>query len=417
MTHPPERVVIVGAGECGIRTAVNLREHRWGGALIVIGEEPEVPYERPPLSKVGIDPTHSAGSPPIVPADRFAELDLEFIRGTAVATIDREHRTVIVDDGQAVPYDRLVLATGARARRPAIVGGDAILTLRTVADLRKLRHQLTPGARLVVIGGGFIGLEVAAGAVERGCEVVVLEFAHQLMSRVVPAMVANVVELRHREAGVDLRLGIGVESIESVGTRHRLQLTDGSSISCDVVVAGVGALPNTELAAACGLMVDNGIAVDSHLCTSDPAIFAGGDCCSFPHPLYGDRRIRLEAWRNAVEHAEVLAANVLGGERVCDTVPWFWSDQYELGLQIAGLHAAAVHDVVRRRPDGAEVRFGLNYDGRLVSASGVAEGTSIAKDIRLAEMLIAHRATPRVTELADPSFNLRSLLKDGRGES
>ncbi len=408
-----ERIVIVGAGDCGARTALALREQGWQGELRLVGDEPEPPYERPPLSKIGITGIEGADPPAIAPVERFEELDIELIAGMPASSIDRTEAQVVLGDGRRLDYDRLLIATGSRARRPAIIGDDgAVLTLRGLADLRRLRRQLVPGTRLVVIGGGFIGLEVAAGAVALGCEVVVLEFAHRLMSRVVPALVAAVLDTRHREAGVDLRLGVGVESISQAGDAKRLSLTDNTTIVGDVVLAGVGAVPNTELAAQSGLLVDNGICVDEHLQTSDPQIYAGGDCSSFPHPLYDNRRVRIEAWRNAVEHAELLAGNLTGGRAVCATVPWFWSDQYELGLQIAGLHAAAVHDVVRRRDDGVEIRFGLDHDGRLVSASGVAEGTVIGRDIRLAEMLIAQRATPRVTELADPSINLRSLLRE-----
>jgi 3-phenylpropionate/trans-cinnamate dioxygenase ferredoxin reductase subunit len=221
---------------------------------------------------------------------------------------------------------------------------------------------------------------------------------------------------RHLAAGVELRCGVGIERIEPVeGNDHRggarIVLTDGSAVEVDVVVAGVGALPNTELAAAAGLEVDNGIAVDRFLRTSDPVIFAAGDCCSFPHPLY--RRIRLEAWRNAFDQAEVVARNLLGAEEPYERIPWFWSDQYELGLHIAGLPSAATEEVLRVRPDGAVLRFGLDADGRLVAASAVAAGTGIAKDIRLAELLIARGARPDPAALADPSVNLRALSREG----
>jgi 3-phenylpropionate/trans-cinnamate dioxygenase ferredoxin reductase subunit len=180
------------------------------------------------------------------------------------------------------------------------------------------------------------------------------------------------------------------------------------------VVAGIGATPNTELAASAGLTIANGVAVDAGLRTDDAAIFAAGDCCSFPHPVYGGKRVRLEAWRNALEHAEIAAANMLGGERVCNTVPWFWSDQYDLGIQIAGLHAEAAYEVVRRRDDGVDVRFGMDNTGRIVSASGVGVGTSIGRDISMAERLIAEGARPEPTALADPSVNLRDLAAAAR---
>ena len=272
------------------------------------------------------------------------------------------------------------------------------------------RELLAPGARLVVIGGGFIGLEVASSASQRGCAVAVVEVAPQVMGRVVPADLAAMMAARHVAEGVDLRCGVGVAAISDDGDCSRVHLSDGTIIDGDVIVAGVGAVPNTELAANAGLTIDNGIAVDEHLQTSDPAISAAGDCCSFPHPLFGGRRIRLESWRNAHDHANHVAAQITGAPEPYQVVPWFWSDQYDLGLQIAGLPDAASTTIVRVRPDGTELHFGLDGSDHLVAACGVAAGTAIAKDIRLAEMLIAKWAQPDPTALADPSVNLKSLL-------
>jgi 3-phenylpropionate/trans-cinnamate dioxygenase ferredoxin reductase subunit len=309
-----------------------------------------------------------------------------------------------------VPYDRLLIATGARPRRPAIPGSRLAHCLRSVDDAVALRHRLAPGSRLLVIGGGFIGLEVAASAIQRDVQVTIVEFAHRLMSRVVPAAVAQVVHNRHVKAGCDLRLGIAIRRLVENRGQVDVELSDGSRLTVDLVVAGVGALPNVELGATAGLSMSNGIAVDAGLRTSDEAIFAAGDCCSVAHPLYEGARVRVEAWRNAVSHAEVAAENMLGGERIYNAVPWFWSDQYELGLQIARLHSLAVTDVARRRPDGFELRFGLDAAGRVVSASGVAPGQSIARDIRAAERLIASRSSPNPADLANPSVSLRSFL-------
>jgi len=247
--------------------------------------------------------------------------------------------------------------------------------------------------------------------------VTVIEIAKRSMGRGVPPEIGAIMEERHRRAGVDLRFGVGVDRIEAEGKATRLSLSDGTRVVCDVVIAGIGVIPNTELAAQSGLTIANGISVDTHLGTDDPAIFAAGDCCSFPHPLYGDLRIRLEAWRNAHDTANVAAANMLGGDKVCDAVPWFWSDQYELGLQICGLPDAAVTEVVRRRADGCDVRFGLDAHGRLVCASGIAPGGGIAKDIRLAEMMIARRETPSVGALADPDYPLKKLLDAAKGST
>ena len=413
MSHPDaattERIVIVGAGDCGTRAAVALRTHGFTGSLTLVGDESVTPYERPPLSKQVLHASPS--EPPVIAsAQHLVDLDISWVSGTAATGIDRAQQHVILASGDRLAYNRLLLATGARARQPAIGEPGVIRTLRSLSDAEALRQLLTPDTRVLVIGGGFIGLEVAATAVVRGCTVTVIEFAHRLMSRVVPAAVASIVQKRHLTAGVDLRCGVGVDRIDARGDAWGVVLTDGTTVIADVILAGVGVVANTELAAAAGLIVSNGISADENLRTTDPSIFAAGDCCSFPHPLYGGQRVRLEAWKNALDHAEIAARNMLGEQVTCDTVPWFWSDQYELGIQIAGLHAAAAYEVVRSRDDGTEIRFGLDNDGRVVSASGVAEGSSIGRDISLAEIMIANRVTPRPTELANPAISLRGLL-------
>jgi 3-phenylpropionate/trans-cinnamate dioxygenase ferredoxin reductase component len=401
------RIVIVGAGECGTRTALRLRQLGFDGELTLIGNEPTLPYERPTLSKAVLT---GASPPAITSLDDLNTNAITWQTSLTVNSIDREQRRVLLSDGTTIPYDRLLIATGSRARKPAVDDPSSVMTLRSLADANELREKLNSKARLLVIGGGFIGLEVAASARSLDCEVTVVEFAHRLMSRVVPARVASVLQERHLEAGVDLRCGVAIDELEAKSGSLRVVLSDGTTLTADVAVGGVGAIPNVELASLAGLTITNGIAVNEQLQTSDPDIFAAGDCCSFPHPLYGGERIRLEAWRNAIEHSEIAAQNLLGGTAVCDAVPWFWSEQYELSLQIAGLHAAADYEIVRTRDDGTEIRFGLDATGRLVSASGVAEGTGIARDIRVAEMLIARRLTPSPTILANSSIGLRELL-------
>jgi 3-phenylpropionate/trans-cinnamate dioxygenase ferredoxin reductase component len=406
-----DRVVIVGAGECGARVAQALRERGWDGDVTLIGAETDLPYERPPLSKRALTDEHEPVPATICSGERFGELGIDVVLGVAADSIDRDARQVRLGDGRSIPYQHVVLATGARARTlGAIDGADAAITLRTRADASRLRRFLTPGTRVIVVGGGFIGLEVAASARQRGCHVAVVELAQQVMGRVVPPDVAAVMAARHVAEGVDLRCGVEIAAIDRNGSSTRVHLGDGATIDGDVVVAGVGAVPNTELGERAGLAIDNGIAVDEQLQTSDPTIFAAGDCCSFPHPLYGGRRIRLEAWRNAQDQANHVAARLTGTDDPYRVVPWFWTDQYDLGLQIAGLPDAATTTVTRVRADRTEIRFGLDHDGRLVAATGVAPGTGIAKDIRLAEMLIAARAAPDPAALADPTVNLKRLL-------
>ena len=406
----PRRIVVVGAGECGARVVLKLRDLGWTGELTLVGDEFDPPYERPGLSKSAL--THDTPPPAIVSLDRLVELDIGFAAGVGALDIDRAARRVVLADGRTVAYDRLLLATGARARVPAIEGADAVVTLRSLADARHLRRRLASGVGVLIIGGGFIGLEVAASASQLGCSVTVIEYAHRVISRVVPTAVADVVLQRHVEAGVDVRCGVGAESVATTVTgTYRTTLTNGTTLASDLVVAGVGAVPNTRLAAQAGLSLDNGIRVGPTLCTDDEAIFAAGDCCSFPHPLYGGQRVRIEAWRNALDQVEVVAENLLGAARVYDAVPTFWSNQYELTIQIAGLHEHAVAEVVRCRDDDVELRFGLDHTGRLVSASGVAVGNALARDIRLAEHIIEQRAIPHRTHLSDPHVPLRSLLR------
>jgi 3-phenylpropionate/trans-cinnamate dioxygenase ferredoxin reductase subunit len=285
------------------------------------------------------------------------------------------------------------------------------LYLRTFSDALALRKRLNPGARLAVIGGGFIGLEVTASAVARGASVTLIEAAPRLLSRGVPEAIAERVEDRHARAGVDIRLGRAIERIEAAEGGFAVGLDDGGRIACDAVVAGIGAVPETTLARQAGLALDNGIAVDETLRTSDPDIFAAGDCCSFPHPLYHGRRIRLEAWRNAQDQGAAAARYMLGATEPYASVPWFWSDQYDETLQIAGLADAGSRTVEREAPGGARLFFHLAADGRLVAASGVGANAAIAKSIRLAEMLIAARAAPDPAALAAPDVNLKSLLR------
>lgn len=400
-------MVIVGAGECGTRAALALREAGCDGAVTLIGAEPHAPYERPPLSKDAI-----AADAPVPKAiggsERLAEAGVDFRPSRRALGIDRAARRVLLDGGEAIPYGRLLLATGARARSLPLPGaeGPTVATLRTLDDAARIREGLGPGRHLAVVGGGFIGLELAASARKLAAEVAVVEALPRLLTRGVPAEVAQVLYERHIAEGVTFRFGARITEITHAG----VVLADGAVVRADLVVVGIGAVPNTELAAAAGLAVENGVAVDATLATSDPAVFAAGDCCSFPHPLYDDRRVRLESWRSAQEQGALAARNMLGAAEPVSGVPWFWSDQHDLSLQIAGLAEGAAVHARRELKDGAFVLFHLGPDGRLLAASGVGVGNAVAKDVRLAEMLIARRRHPDPAALADPAVNLKKLL-------
>lgn len=403
-------IVIIGAGECGARAAFALREKGFGGEITLIGAEPHLPYERPPLSKDGL--AEAALPRLIAGAAGYEKARITVLTGVTVESIDRSRKAVTLSDGRSLDYDRLLLATGARPRAfPGVPeNAERIRMLRTHADALAIRAALKPGARLAVIGGGFIGLELAATARRLGAEVVLVEGLTRVLSRGVPEEIAAFVAGRHRREGVEIICGAQIAAIEEAGDGARLLLAGGARIEADMIVVGIGAVPNTELAEAAGLVIENGIAVDERLCTSDPDIYAAGDCCSFPLPHYGGRRVRLEAWRNAQDQGALAAANLIGAAETTASVPWFWSDQYEFTLQIAGLADGAETTVRRDMGEGAFILFHLDSEGRLIAASGIGPGNAVARDIRLAEMLIAAGATPDPLALASPETRLKKLL-------
>jgi 3-phenylpropionate/trans-cinnamate dioxygenase ferredoxin reductase component len=244
-----------------------------------------------------------------------------------------------------------------------------------------------------------------------GCPVTVVELGPRLMGRAVPARIAAIMAERHIAAGVDIRCGTGVTGLAETASGVTITLAEGGTVEADVVVAGVGAVPETSLASAAGLEVGDGIMVDARFATSAPDVFAAGDCCRYPYSLYDGRPLRLESWRAAQEHGTAAARAMLGGTEPYAGVPWFWSDQHDYTLQVAGFLHAAAGEVVRTRPDGVEIWFGLSASGRLVAAAAAGPGNSVARDIRLAEMLIAHRAAPDPAALADPAVTLKSVLR------
>ncbi|MCV0395105.1 MAG: FAD-dependent oxidoreductase [Rhizobiaceae bacterium] len=411
MTAVDAGMVIVGAGECGARAALALREGGYQGRVTLVGGEPHPPYERPPLSKDAMTGDDQPSPRVIASFEQLADLRIAFLAGSPVTAIDREARSVVLADGRSLSYERLLLATGSSPRRLAIApASPRIAYLRTFDDALALREQMTPGRRVTIVGGGFIGLELAASARRRGAEVTLIEAQERILKRGVPEAVTEIVHKLHAGNGVEVVLGIAIVSVEADNARVRIALADGRAIEADSTVIGIGAIPETGLAAAAGLAVDNGVAVDARLRSSDPDILAAGDCCSFPLAVYGGRRVRLEAWRNAQEQGLLAARNMLGAGENYASVPWFWSDQYEMSLHIAGLADEGVTTVRRDLGNGAFVLFHLADDGRLVAASGIGPGNSVAREVRLAEMLIARRAMPDRARLALSDYRLKSLL-------
>ena len=404
-----ESLTIIGAGEAGTRAALHLRESNWDGEIVLIGQEPHTPYERPPLSKTLL----AEGIPPplLSSAEQLQELQIQFLQSSQVAEIDRQSHRLRLQNDEFFPYNKLLIATGASARKLTCTGGEHALVLRNLDEALAFCCLLAPGKHLILIGAGFIGLELAASARKVDCKVTVLEMAQRILGRAVPPEVAEVVASEHKRQGVEIRCDIELDQIQASKSGYTIELKNGESISGDLVVAGIGAVPEVALAEAAGLDIENGVSVNAFLQTSDPDIYAVGDCCSFPHPLYEQQRMRLEMWRCARDQAERAVQNLLGETQEFRAVPWFWSDQFELSLQVAGLPSFAKRVIPRTRPDGVTIYFGLNDQEQLVSAAGIGTGNSVAKDIRLAEMLIAAQKTMNPAELCDPKLNLKKLLK------
>ena len=404
-------MVIIGAGECGTRAAFALREAGYDGKVTLVGAESHLPYERPPLSKEAMTGEQAPSIKAITDAARLSEHRIDLKGSTTVTCIDRANRSVRLADGSDLAYDKLLLATGAVPRKLPLQGmGARSVYLRTFDDALLIRRHLRHGVRIAIIGGGFIGLELAASARKLGAEVTVIEAQPRILMRGVPEEIAAIVHEAHVAEGVDIVSGNGIASIEDDGEAVHITLSSGRTIAADLAIIGIGAVPVTTLAETAGLALNNGISVDARLRTSDPDIFAAGDCCSFPLAVYGDRRVRLEAWRSAQEHGALAARNMLGAEETHASVPWFWSDQYGLTLQIAGLPDEGERTVRRDLGGGAFILFHLKDDGRLVAASGIGPDNAVARDIRLAEMLIGKMASPDPAALASSAVKLKSLL-------
>ncbi len=394
-------LIIVGAGHAGGRAALTLREEGYSGRLILIGDEPHVPYERPPLSKGLLQGSVDLAGCSLCDSARLAELGIEHIAGNPVRQLDPPQHRLQLADGQWLSYAGLLLATGGRARRLPQEQAN-VLYLRTHDEALALKSALRPGARLVIVGGGFIGLEVAATARGLGCEVTVLEAGPRLAGRVLAPVISEALLKLHRQHGVDVRLNVALESIHA----EAVQLVDGQWLPCDLVVVGIGMQPNIELAVAAGLEVGQGIRVDTHLRTGVPDIYAAGDVCEF---RLGGEYQRQETWRNAEAQGRHAALNMLGRDEPFEALPGFWSDQYDWGLQTVGVITPLT--VSRALPDAGLLLFYLDADHRLQGACGWGPGNSVAKDVKLCERLISARIALNPASLADPHVSLKHLLR------
>lgn len=402
------RVVIAGGGQAGYQCAESLRQNGYAGAIVLASQEPRMPYQRPPLSKAYLLGNTDRERLQFRTGDYYAQHEIGLLLDTRVTGLDRPVREVELSSGERLAYDQLVLATGARVRTLPVPGADleGVCTLRTLDDADLLAASLRTAERVVVIGAGFIGLEFAAVARQLGKTVSVIEARDRVMARAVPGVLSDYFVRLHRHHGVDIVCETVVaEIVGSAGRVASVHCRDGRIFSADLVVVGIGVLPNVELAAEAGLEVDDGIVVDPGGRTSDPDIFAAGDCASYAHPCAG-HRLRLESVQNAADQARTVAATIAGHDRPYVAVPWFWSDQYDARLQMVGLSAGCDRHVIRGTRDGG--RFSVfHYRGGVLRA---IDSINRPADHILGRNLLARGVSPSPEQATDEAFPLRSLL-------
>ncbi|AKT37809.1 NAD(P)/FAD-dependent oxidoreductase [Chondromyces crocatus] len=410
-----ETVVIVGAGQAGGEVATSLRQQGYEGRVVLVGDEAHPPYQRPPLSKGFLLGKVQLAQLYLKPEATYERFNIALKLGTRVTAVEREAREVVLHDGSRLAYDKLVLATGGRARMLELPGVDPyklgnLFYLRSIPDVEGMRSHFVAGKHLVLIGAGYVGLEVAAAAVQLGVQVTVIDVAPRVLSRVTGPEVSGFIEGVHRDRGVTFRMPATVKGVtlDEAGeaVREVVVEQDGveERIAADVVLVGIGLVPNTELAEAAGLAVDDGIVVDALAQTSDPRVLAVGDCANQPS-AYAGRRIRLESVPNAMEHARVAAATVLGKAAPTPAVPWFWSEQYGMRLQLVGLSTGYDRCVVRGSMENRAFSAFYLADGHLIAADVVGRPA----DFVAAKKLVAAKAVLDPAALADENVALATL--------
>jgi 3-phenylpropionate/trans-cinnamate dioxygenase ferredoxin reductase component len=399
-------VAIAGAGHAAGQVVATLRQKKFDGSIILIGEEPWLPYQRPPLSKKFLAGDLPAERLHFKPVSFYDDPGIEVRLETRIDAVDCDDKTLHTADGETLAFDTLVFATGARPRLLDLPGVelDGIHYLRTIADVTGIRSQLTEGARLVIVGAGYIGLEVAAVASQLNADVTVIEMEDRVMSRVVSPQISTFYQKEHAAHGVKLMLSTGISGFSGNGQVAAVDLTNDGQVTADLVVIGIGVVPNTELATAAGLDVDNGIVVDDHCQTSAADIFAVGDCTQHPNNIF-DCRVRLESVHNALEQAKTAARNICDDESCYSQVPWFWSDQYDLKLQIAGLSQGYDQAIVRGDPDSRSFSCLYLRDGQLIAVDAV----NSPKDFMQSKALIAAHAVIDPELLANAENELKNM--------
>jgi 3-phenylpropionate/trans-cinnamate dioxygenase ferredoxin reductase subunit len=400
--------IIAGASHAASMLAPTLRQQGWQGRIIVIGAEASIPYHRPPLSKDYLAGEKTLDEILIRPAKVYEKSEVEFILNTSVESINRDNKTVQINNNETLPYDKLALTVGSKVRKVNLPGVDltGVFYLRDLRDVERITPYINPGANAVIVGGGYIGLETAAVLNKKGMNVTVLEMMERVLQRVTAPVVSEFYTRIHEEEGVSIRCGVGVSGFRGNGRVAKVLCGDGSEFAADLVIIGVGILPNTALAEAAGLEVDNGVVVNDRAQTSDPDIFAAGDCTNHHNPIY-DRRIRLESVQNATDQSRVAAGAACGKEVSYNAVPWFWSEQYDLMLQIAGLSQG--YDEIITRGDPADSRsFAAFYlkGGRVVAVDAVNK----PQEFMFSKKLIPLQKTVDKKRLADADTPIKELL-------
>lgn len=403
-----ERVLIIGGGHAAGQCAASLRQKGWAGEIVIAGEEPFPPYQRPPLSKAYLSGATTAERLFFKPSAFYEKEGIDLQLGRRAVGIDRETRQVSFESGPLITYDYLVIATGARVRQLDCDGADleGVGYLRSITDTDALKENLSNDARLTIVGAGYIGLEVAAVAAKGGVKVTVLEIADRVMSRVTSPTISRFFEDLHREHGVDLKLGVGLSGFEGSGQVESARLSDDTLLPCDQAIVGIGIIPNDEIARDAGLETDDGIVVDNCTRTSDPLIFAIGDCTRHESRYYGGS-LRLESVHNALEQGKTAASAICGETSPYDQVPWFWSDQYDVKLQTVGISTGR-HNREILRGDPSNKKFSVYYlqDNGLIAVDSV----NAPADHMIARKIIASGKELNADDIANTEFDLRSYL-------
>ena len=401
------KFVVIGGGHAAGQAVASLRQDGFDGAIDVIGDEPYVPYQRPPLSKQYLSGEQTIERVYLRAAAFYAERNITLHLGVRSERIDRQAHEVTLSNGKTLSYDKLLIATGSRARHLNIQGHElaGIHYLRTIDDVDAIRAEFGTGKRITIAGGGYIGLEVASVAVVNGLAVTVLEMEDRILKRVTTAAMSAFYHRLHTSRGVVIRTSTKVSGFEGSGRVETVLTEAGERIPADLVIVGVGIIPNTEIASAAGIACDNGILVDDHCRTSDPDIYAAGDCTNHPNALLG-RRLRLESVPNAMEQARVATANMNGGDATYASIPWFWSDQYELKLQMVGFSADGDVAVVRGDPGANQFATFYLKNGVVVAVDAV----NSPREFMASRQMVDKRAKPDPAKLADPKVPLKELM-------